>query len=123
MKEISSIQVLKANYFGWCRGENAWLAHVWWCQAWGWRQVGDGGIGIGILIIINLLYDYISPTSRSAFFNLSFVWKEGLHDQVPVIATVQLQTPLCFLLSCGRAFGSVAKRYNLSLSTRSKLTK
>ena len=68
------------------------------------------GIGIGILIIINLLHDYIFP--RSAFFNLSFVWKEGLHDQVPVIVTVQLQTPLCFLLSCGRAFGSVAKRYN-----------
>ena len=26
VKEISFIQVLKANYFGWCRGENAWLA-------------------------------------------------------------------------------------------------
>ena len=65
--------------------------------------------------------NYIFP--RSAFFNLSFVWKEGLHDQVPVIATVQLQTPLCYLLSCGRAFGSVAKRYNLSLSKQSKLTK
>ena len=26
VKEIGFIQVLKANYFGWCRGENAWLA-------------------------------------------------------------------------------------------------
>ena len=48
------------------------------------------GIGIGILIIINLLYDYISP--QSAFFNLSFVWKEGLHDQVPVTVVLLRST-------------------------------
>ena len=87
------------------------LEASWWWRYWYWYF--DYTV---INLVINLLYDYIFP--RSAFFNLSFVWKEGLHDQVPVIATVQLQTPLCFLLSCGRAFGSVAKRYNLSLSTR-----
>jgi hypothetical protein len=55
--------------------------------------------------LLLLLY-YISP--QSAFFNLSFVpvWKEGLHDQVPVNATASFQAPLCNLLSYGRAFGS-----------------
>ena len=38
--------------------------------------------------LCNYLYDYIF--AQSAFFNLSFVWKEVLHDQGPVIATVYL---------------------------------
>jgi hypothetical protein len=44
-------------------------------------------------------------------------------DQGPVNATDSLATPSCVLLSFGRAFGSAVQRYNLSLSTQSKLTK
>ena len=104
------------------RNPNTFGDHHRYWQTGHWRQerlIGFFGIGIGIVIIINL-WLHFPPISLLQSF---LWWKEGLHDQVPVTATASLQTPLCNLLSYGRAFGSVAKRYNLSLSTRSKLTK
>ena len=74
VKEISSIQVLMANYFGWCREEHAWLAW-WWCQAWG-RQVGDGG---RLHVVVSVFFDQFVIIFRSFFLPLidpnNSVWR------------------------------------------------
>ena len=66
-------------------------------------------------MIIKLMYDsYSYIFAQSAFFNLShlsFVWKEtSSRNYGPVNATDSLRTPLCILLSFGRAFGSANRK-------------
>ena len=90
----------------------------------------NGDFGLLFIMIIKLQvpgYMYTCMTRHfctirflQSFFRLE---RDVKRDQGPVNATDSLHTPLCILVSFGRAFGSAVQRYNLSLSTQSKLTK